>query len=42
MLSEVKVGDNVTIPIPSVDRGRIDPRNLIGIVTRAYDPGHIL
>ena len=33
VLSEVKVGDNVNIPIPSVDRGRTDPRNLIGIVT---------
>ena len=37
VLSEVKVGDNVTIPIPSVDRGRTDPRNLIGIVTDISD-----
>ena len=37
VLSEVKVGDNVTIPIPSVDRGRTDLRNLIGIVTDISD-----
>ena len=26
------IGDNVTIPIPLVDRGRGDPRNLMGVV----------
>ena len=25
-------GDNVTIPIPLVDRGRGDPRNIMGVV----------
>ena len=25
-------GDNVTVPVPLVDRGRGDPRNLLGIV----------
>ena len=25
-------GDNVTIPIPLVDRGRGDPRNIMGII----------
>ena len=30
--SKVKVGDNVTVPIPSVDQGRTDPRNIIGII----------
>ena len=30
--SKVKVGDNVTVPIPSVDHGRTDPRNIIGII----------
>ena len=25
-------GDNVTIPIPSVDRGRGDPRNILAVV----------
>jgi len=37
VLSTVKVGDNVTIPIPAVDRGRTDPRNLIGVVTDISD-----
>lgn len=32
ILPPVKVGDNVLIPIPSVDRGRADPPNLIGVV----------
>ncbi|XP_070183106.1 uncharacterized protein [Littorina saxatilis] len=27
---EAEVGDSVTVPIPAVDRGRFDPRNLIG------------
>ena len=27
-----KMGDNVTVPIPLVDRGRGDPRNILGIV----------
>ena len=25
-------GDNVTVPVPLVDRGRSDPRNLLGII----------
>ena len=25
-------GDNVTIPVPLVDRGRSDPRNILGVV----------
>ncbi|KAK6175839.1 hypothetical protein SNE40_014219 [Patella caerulea] len=33
----VSVGDNVTVPIPYVDRGRGDPRNLIGVVTEISD-----
>jgi len=32
MNKEGNVGDNVTIPIPMYDRGRGDPRNLIGII----------
>ena len=27
------IGDNVTVPIPLVDRGRGDPRNIIGVIT---------
>ena len=30
VLTTAKVGDTVTIPIPLVDRGRGDPRNLLG------------
>lgn len=25
-------GDNVTVPIPMVDRGRVDPRNIMGVI----------
>ena len=32
VLTEAKVGDNVTVPIPNVDRGRTDPKNLIGVI----------
>ena len=32
IMTTVKVGDNVTVPVPNVDRGRADPRNLIGVV----------
>ena len=27
-----QIGDNVAVPIPLVDRGRGDPRNILGIV----------
>src|SRR6218665_485854 len=30
-------GDNVTVPIPMVDRGRGDPRNLMGVIIDRYD-----
>ena len=33
VFASVQVGDNVTIPIPNVDRGRNDPQNIIGVVT---------
>jgi hypothetical protein len=29
---EAEVGDSVTVPIPAVDRGRCDPRNLMGVI----------
>ena len=29
---ELEVGDNVSIPIPMVDKGRGDPRNILGVV----------
>ncbi|KAK4326939.1 hypothetical protein Pmani_002543 [Petrolisthes manimaculis] len=32
LLTEANVGDNVTVPIPNVDRGRTDPKNLIGVI----------
>jgi len=31
-LKSGKVGDNVAIPIPMVDRGRGDPRNILGVI----------
>ena len=33
VFSSVQIGSNVTVPIPSVDRSRADPRNIIGVVT---------
>ena len=37
MFSSVQIGSNVTVPIPSVDRGRADPRNIIAGVTECSD-----
>ncbi|XP_071111144.1 uncharacterized protein [Haliotis cracherodii] len=37
VLGPVSVGDNVTVPIPHVDRGRGDPRNIIGVVIECSD-----
>ena len=36
---DAKVWDTVTVPIPSVDRGRCDPRNLIGVVKEKESNG---
>lgn len=33
------IGDNVTVPIPDVDKGRGDLRNIIGIVLQVTDDG---
>ena len=33
VLQPVTVGNNVTLPVPSVDRGREDHRNLMCVVT---------
>lgn len=33
------VGDNVTIPIPDVDKGRGDLRNIIGVILQRNDEG---
>ena len=27
-----EIGDNVAVPIPMVDRGRGDPRNILGVI----------
>jgi len=32
MVKRSRVGDNVSIPIPMVDRGRGDPRNILGVI----------
>ena len=37
VFSSVQIGSNVTVSIPSVDRGRADPRNIIGVVTECSD-----
>jgi hypothetical protein len=34
-----KKGYNVDIPIPAIDRGPTDPRNIKGVVTQVYDHG---
>ena len=26
------IGDNVAVPVPTVDKGRGDPRNILGII----------
>ena len=31
-LTEVEIGQNVLIPIPDVDRGKGDPRNVMAVV----------
>ena len=31
------IGDNVAVPIPGVDRGRGDPRNILGVVDNKTD-----
>ena len=31
------IGDNVAVPIPAVDRGRGDPRNILGVVVNKTD-----
>ena len=37
VLSDAKTGDDVTKPIPTVYRGRKDPRNIIGVMTNISD-----
>ena len=37
VFSSVQIGSNVTVSIPSVDRGRADPRNIIGVVSECSD-----
>jgi hypothetical protein len=32
IMKDCTVGDNVAVPIPSVDRGRGDPRNILGVI----------
>ena len=36
-MTTVKVGDNVTVQVPNVDRGRADPRNLSCVVLDISD-----
>lgn len=32
-----QIGDNVTVPVPLVDRGRGDPRNIMGVIVDRYE-----
>ena len=36
-MTTVKAGDNVTVPVPNVARGRADPRNPIGVLLDISD-----
>ena len=38
-LDVAKYGDNIALTVPSVDRGRYDPRNLIGVVLAVNSDG---
>jgi hypothetical protein len=40
ILTEVEIGQNVLIPIPNVDRGKGDPRNLMAVVTERVHNGY--
>ena len=37
MISDARICDNVTKPIPAVDRGRADPLNIIRVITDISD-----
>ena len=37
VISDATFGDNVTIPIPAVERGRADALNIIGVITDISD-----
>ena len=37
VLTAGEEGDNVAVPIPAVDRGRGDPRNLLGVIVDVDD-----
>ena len=38
----INIGDTVAIPIPGVDRGKGDPRNILGIVKSMRDESYVL
>ena len=35
------IGDNVAVPVPMVDRGRGDPRNILGVVVDKDVPSDV-
>ncbi|XP_050505762.1 uncharacterized protein LOC126884022 [Diabrotica virgifera virgifera] len=37
LLPAAKIGDTVRLPVPDVDRGRADARNILGVVTTVED-----
>jgi hypothetical protein len=42
ILSDVDIGTNVLIPIPNVDRGKGDPRNVLAVVINKDELGYKL
>ena len=42
ILTEVEIGQNVLIPIPNVNRGKGDPRNVMAVVTERVHNGYKL
>ena len=42
ILTEVEVEKNIFIPIPMVDRGKGDPRNLLAVVLSREEHGYKL
>ena len=42
ILTEIEVGRNILIPIPMVDRGKGDPRNLLAVILSREEHGYKL
>ena len=42
VLDEVEIGCNVVVPIPNVDRGKGDPKNIMAVVQSKTEKGYRL